>query len=104
MWRACLRRFSVAAARRCLDTCRHEAELRPPGPGHPGRHGTSGDGGGSVKKRVWIGVLLAAVGALALVAAGCGGGGDNEAGGTTGGGGGGNVKALPASSCGPLEY
>jgi branched-chain amino acid transport system substrate-binding protein len=57
-----------------------------------------------VKKRVWIGVLLAAVGALALVAAGCGGGGDNEAGGTTGGGGGGNVKALPASSCGPLEY
>jgi branched-chain amino acid transport system substrate-binding protein len=57
-----------------------------------------------VKKRVSIGVLLAAVGALALVAAGCGGGGGNEAGGTTGGGGGGNVKALPASSCGPLEY
>jgi branched-chain amino acid transport system substrate-binding protein len=56
-----------------------------------------------VKKRVSIGVLLAAVGALALIAAGCGGGGDNEAGGTTAGGGGGNVKALPASSCGPLE-
>jgi branched-chain amino acid transport system substrate-binding protein len=55
-----------------------------------------------VKKRVSIGVLLAAVGALALIAAGCGGGGGNKAGGTTGGGGG-NVKALPASSCGPLE-
>jgi branched-chain amino acid transport system substrate-binding protein len=57
-----------------------------------------------VKERVSIGVLLAAVGALALIAAGCGGGGGNKAGGTTGGGGGGNVKALPASSCGPLEY
>jgi branched-chain amino acid transport system substrate-binding protein len=57
-----------------------------------------------VKNRVSIGVLLVAVGALALIAAGCGGGGGNEAGGTTGGGGGGNVKALPASSCGPLEY
>jgi branched-chain amino acid transport system substrate-binding protein len=45
-------------------------------------------------------LLLAAVGALALIAAGCGGGG----GGDGGGGGGGNVTALPASSCGPLEY
>ena len=36
------------------------------------------------------------VGALALIAAGCGG--DDE------GGGGGEVTALPASSCAPLEY
>jgi branched-chain amino acid transport system substrate-binding protein len=59
-----------------------------------------------VKKRVSIGLLLAAVGALALIAAGCGGGGDNKGGGggSTGGGGGGKVSALPASSCGPLEY
>jgi len=56
-----------------------------------------------VKKRVPIGLLLAAVGALALIAAGCGGGSDNSSGGG-GGGGGGNVSALPASSCGPLEY
>jgi len=45
---------------------------------------------------------LAAVGALALIAAGCGGGNDNSSG--SGGGGGGGVKALPASSCGPLTY
>jgi len=58
-----------------------------------------------VKKRVSIGLLLAAVGALALIAAGCGGGGnEGGGGGTTGGGGGGKVSALPASSCGSLEY
>ncbi len=57
-----------------------------------------------MKKHVSIGVLLAAVGALALIAAGCGGGGEKKGGGSTGGGGGGNVKALPASSCAPLEY
>jgi branched-chain amino acid transport system substrate-binding protein len=58
-----------------------------------------------VKKRVSIGLLLAAVGALALFAAGCGGGGNKGGGGgNTGGGGGGKVSALPASSCGPLEY
>jgi branched-chain amino acid transport system substrate-binding protein len=58
-----------------------------------------------VKKRISIGLLLAAVGALALVAAGCGGGGDKSGGGgNTGGGGGGKVSALPASSCGALEY
>jgi branched-chain amino acid transport system substrate-binding protein len=62
-----------------------------------------GDGGGSVKNRVSIGVLLAAVGALALIAAGCGGGGGGGGGGSKGGGGG-NVKALPASSCAALEY
>jgi branched-chain amino acid transport system substrate-binding protein len=61
-----------------------------------------GDGGGSVKKRATIGVLLATVGALALIAAGCGGSSKKSSSG--GSGGGGNVKALPASSCGPLEY
>ena len=43
-------------------------------------------------------LLVLVVGALALVAAGCGGDGDD------GGGGGGDVSALPASSCGPLQY
>jgi branched-chain amino acid transport system substrate-binding protein len=58
-----------------------------------------------VKKRVSIGLLLAAVGALALIAAGCGGGSDKSSGGgSTGGGGGGKVSALPASSCGPLDF
>jgi branched-chain amino acid transport system substrate-binding protein len=58
-----------------------------------------------VRKRVSIGLLLSCVGALALIAAGCGGGGGGGGGGTTGGGGGGgNVSALPASSCGPLQY
>jgi branched-chain amino acid transport system substrate-binding protein len=54
-----------------------------------------------VKKHVTIGMLLAAVGALALIAAGCGGGGNKE--GEEGGGGGG-VTALPASSCSALKY
>jgi branched-chain amino acid transport system substrate-binding protein len=57
-----------------------------------------------VRKRVSIGVLLAAVGALALVAAGCGGSNKSSSGSTSGGGGGGNVTALPASSCGPIQY
>ena len=58
-----------------------------------------------MRKRVSIGLLLSCVGALALMAAGCGGGGDEGGGGgTTGGGGGGNVSALPASSCAPLQY
>ena len=56
-----------------------------------------------MKKRVSIGVLLAAVGALALMAAGCGGGSKSSSS-TGGGGGGGDVTALPASSCGPLTY
>ena len=43
-------------------------------------------------------LLVLAVGALALVAAGCGGDDDE------GGGGGGNVTALPASSCGDIQY
>jgi hypothetical protein len=49
-------------------------------------------------------LLLAAVGALALVAAGCGGSNKSSSGSTSGGGGGGNVTALPASSCGPVQY
>jgi branched-chain amino acid transport system substrate-binding protein len=53
-----------------------------------------------VTKRFSIGMLLAVVGSLALIAAGCGGGGDDK-GGSNGGG---NVKALPASSCGPIQY
>jgi branched-chain amino acid transport system substrate-binding protein len=57
-----------------------------------------------VKKRGSIGLLLAAVGALALIAAGCGGGSKSSSGGNGGGGGGGKVSALPASSCGPLQY
>jgi len=58
-----------------------------------------------VRKRVSIGVLLAAVGALALLAAGCGGSNKSSSGSTGGGGGGGgNVTALPASSCGPIQF
>jgi branched-chain amino acid transport system substrate-binding protein len=52
-----------------------------------------------VTKRFSIAVLLAVVGSLALIAAGCGGGGSSG-----GGGGGSGVKALPASSCGPVQY
>jgi len=52
-----------------------------------------------VKKRISFAVLLAAVGALALVAAGCGGKKSSS-----GGGGGGNVTALPASSCNAMQY
>ena len=58
-----------------------------------------------MRKRVSIGVLLAAVGALALLAAGCGGSNKSSSGSTGGsGGGGGNVTALPASSCGPIQF
>ena len=56
-----------------------------------------------MRKRVSIGLLLAAVGALALVAAGCGGSKKSSSG-STGGSGGGNVTALPASSCGPIQF
>jgi branched-chain amino acid transport system substrate-binding protein len=48
-------------------------------------------------------VLLALVASLALVAAGCGGGSKKSSGGS-GGGGGNGVTALPASSCGPVQY
>ena len=57
-----------------------------------------------MKKRVSMGLLIAAVGALALVAAGCGGGSKSSGGGGGGGGGGGKVSALPASSCAPMQY
>jgi branched-chain amino acid transport system substrate-binding protein len=63
----------------------------------------SGYRGGHVKKRIWLGGLLAAVAVLALVAAGCGGGGKKSSTGG-GGGGGGNVTALPASSCNAMQY
>jgi branched-chain amino acid transport system substrate-binding protein len=53
-----------------------------------------------VRKRFSIGILLAVAGSLALVAAGCGGGGKKGG----GGGGGKGVTALPASSCGPVQY
>ena len=56
-----------------------------------------------MKKRASFGLLFAAVGALALIAAGCGGG-EREQQRQHGGGGGGSVTALPASSCGPLQY
>jgi branched-chain amino acid transport system substrate-binding protein len=55
-----------------------------------------------VKKRISLGALLAIVGVLALVAAGCGGGGNKST--TGGGGGGGGVTALPASSCNSMQY
>jgi len=56
-----------------------------------------------VRKRVSIGVLLAAVAALALVAAGCGSSKKSSSG-STGGSSGGSVTALPASSCGPIQF
>src|SRR3982750_3344107 len=63
----------------------------------------SGYGGGHVKKRIWLGALLAAIAVLALVAAGCGGS-KKSSGGNNGGGGGGGVTALPASSCNAMQY
>ena len=56
-----------------------------------------------MKKRIWLGALLAAVAVLALVAAGCGGS-KKSSGGNKGGGGGGGVTALPASSCNAMQY
>ncbi len=53
-----------------------------------------------MKKRIAFAVLLVAVGALALVAAGCGG----KKSSSSSGGGGGGVTALPASSCNSLQY
>jgi branched-chain amino acid transport system substrate-binding protein len=53
-----------------------------------------------VTKRFTIGVFLVVIGSLALFAAGCGGGKKNS--GSSGGGNG--VNALPASSCGPVQY
>ncbi len=60
-----------------------------------------------MRERRFIAVAAAVIAGLALVAAGCGGG-DEEGGGNGGGGnaaaGGGAIKALPSSSCSPLEY
>src|SRR6185503_4328985 len=89
----------------CLDTASNEAVLRP----SPGHFATrirtrATEEEERVRKRVSIGVLLAAVGALALLAAGCGGSNKSSSGSTGGGGGGGNVTALPASSCGPIQF
>jgi branched-chain amino acid transport system substrate-binding protein len=53
----------------------------------------------TLRRYALLGLLAGLVGALALVAAGCGGGDDSSS-----GGGGGDVTALPASSCAPLEY
>ncbi|HEY6149786.1 MAG TPA: branched-chain amino acid ABC transporter substrate-binding protein [Gaiellaceae bacterium] len=56
-----------------------------------------------MKKRIWLGALLAVVGVLALAAAGCGGSSKKSGGGGNNGGGG-NVTALPASSCNSMQY
>ena len=58
-----------------------------------------------MRKRGLFALLALFVAALALVAAGCGGG-DDEGGdeGKSGAAAGGAVKALPSSSCGPLEF
>jgi branched-chain amino acid transport system substrate-binding protein len=74
------------------------------GPGSAARfssYPTGLNGGGSVTKRFTIGVLLALVGSLALVAAGCGGGSKKS---SSGDGGGNGVTALPAASCSPVQY
>jgi branched-chain amino acid transport system substrate-binding protein len=52
-----------------------------------------------VRKRPILGLLIAAVAVLALVATGCGSKKSSNKNTNTGGGGGGNVTALPASSC-----
>ncbi len=58
-----------------------------------------------MRKRLSIAALVGLIGALALVAAGCGGGGKKGGGGTTTSTqGGGGVTALPASSCSDIYY
>jgi branched-chain amino acid transport system substrate-binding protein len=60
-----------------------------------------------VRRKSILALLVMVIGALALVAAGCGGddGGGGGTGATdTGGAPAGAVEELPASSCGPLEY
>jgi len=56
-----------------------------------------------VRNRISIVALAGLIGALALVAAGCGGGSKTGGGGTTTTSTGG-ATALPASSCGPIYY
>jgi branched-chain amino acid transport system substrate-binding protein len=55
-----------------------------------------------VKKRMLVGLLLAAVSVLALVAAGCGGSSKSSS--STGGGSSAGVTALPAANCNPIQY
>ncbi len=56
-----------------------------------------------MKRRLMAGLLLVAVGALALMAAGCGGSSKSSS--STGGGGtSAGVKALPAANCNPIQY
>ena len=55
-----------------------------------------------MKDRRFLSFMAVLIGALALVAAGCGGDDDDEGGG--GAEGGGNVEALPASSCTGIEF
>ena len=62
-----------------------------------------------MRRPTFFALLIAMIGALALVAAGCGGGDDEGGGGSTSpsGGGGGDtsaITALPSSSCSPIEY
>ncbi len=56
-----------------------------------------------MRNRISIAALAGLIGALALVAAGCGGGGKKSGGGTTTTSTG-DATALPASSCGPIYY
>ncbi len=56
-----------------------------------------------MSRRLTIGALALTVGALALVAAGCGGGSKKSSSGGGGGSAAGKVTALPASSCAKLE-
>jgi branched-chain amino acid transport system substrate-binding protein len=60
-----------------------------------------------VRRKSILALLVMVIGALALVAAGCGGDEEGGGGGDTGAAapsGTGDVEELPASSCGPLEY
>jgi len=57
-----------------------------------------------VRDRISITALAGLIGALALVAAGCGGGGSKTGGGGTTTTSTGGATALPASSCGPIYY
>ncbi len=54
-------------------------------------------------KRFTIGMALALIGSLALIATGCGGSKKSSSS-TTSNSGGSGVTALPASSCGPVQY
>ena len=63
-----------------------------------------------MKRKTLLTLLVMLIGALALVAAGCGGDDDGTSGGGSdtaaggGGGGTGEIEALPSSSCSDIEY